>query len=352
MKIENSNNIIRIRFDGFLSCLYIKKPRAVDWPDHGGSVARYFASLPLNKWDKELQNEIESRVSKVQSIDELKDSGFLDLLETGEYEFEVYEDQPTSLIYNTNLYNSNETIHRWTKKQLGDHRGAKPYFLNSFYPYGLQLMFTQPFESLNQERIRHYEKEIKKGERPVAIAIRVMIGKQESEDSYQDTTYNSTKYILDGHHKLVAYQNLGIKPTFILINRRNNGTTNEYDESSLPDLKPYLLYFQVEHIVNNGLESMRISPKLTKFVDEFINDAPRIEDNLIRSLHRSVHFNGYESDPVKKEWFKERLNLMIDRIENRNRGLYLDYYTSKHPVRRYDKVKNWKEVLELMKEQL
>lgn len=352
MKIENSNNIIRIRFDGFLSCLFIKQPRAVDWPDHGGSVARYFACLPFNKWDRELQNEIESRVSKVQSIDELIDSGFLDLLETGEYEFEIYEEQPTSLIYNTNLYNSNETIHRWTKKQLGDHRGAKPYFLNSFYPYGLQLMFTQPFESLNPERIRHYEEEIKQGERPVAIAIRVMIGKQDSEDSYQDTTYNSTKYILDGHHKLVAYQNLDIKPTIILINRRNNGTTNEYDESSLPDLKPYLLYFQVEHIVNNGLETMRLSPKLTKFVDEFINDAPRIEDNLIRSLHRSVNFNGYENDPVKKEWFKERLNLMIDRIENRNRGLYLDYYTSKHPVRRYDKVNNWKEVLELMKEQL
>jgi len=68
-------------------------------------------------------------------------------------------------------------------------------------------MFTQPFESLNAERVQHYEEQIRKGERPVAIAIRVMIGKQESEDSYQDTTYNSTKYILDGHHKLVAYQN-------------------------------------------------------------------------------------------------------------------------------------------------
>ena len=44
--------------------------------------------------------------------------------------------------------------------------------------------------------------------------------------------------------------------------------------------------------------------------------------------------------------------LMIDRINNRNNGLHLDYYTSKHPVRRCDKVNNWDEVLELMKEQL
>ncbi|MBK8850512.1 MAG: hypothetical protein IPN73_10180 [Saprospiraceae bacterium] len=76
MKIENSNNIIRIRFDGFLSCLFIKKPRAVDWPDCRGSVARYYACLPMNKWDRELQNNIENRVSKVQSIEDLKNSGF------------------------------------------------------------------------------------------------------------------------------------------------------------------------------------------------------------------------------------------------------------------------------------
>lgn len=352
MKIENSNDIIRIRFDGFLSCLFIKNPRAVDWPDHDGSVARYFACLPFNKWDRELQNEIESRVSKVQSINELIDSGFLDLLETGEYEFEIYKEQPTSLIYNTNLYNSNETIHWWTKEQLGDHRVAKPYFLNSFYPYGLQLMFTQPFESLNPERIRYYEEEIRRGERPIAIAIRVMIDKQGSLNSYQDTSYNSTKYILDGHHKLVAYKNLDTKPTYILINRISNGTKYEYDETSLPDLKPYLLYSQIEHIINNGLGTMRLSSKLTKFVDEFINNAPRIEDNLIRSLHRSVNSSEYENDPGKKEWFKQRLNFIIDRVENRNRGLHLDYYTSKHPVRKYDKVNNWKEVLELMKEQL
>ena len=93
MKIENSNNIIRIRFDGFLSCLYIKKPRTVDWPDHGGSVARYFACLPFNEWDYELQNEIEKLVSSVKSIEELKNSGFLELLESGEYEFEIWENK-------------------------------------------------------------------------------------------------------------------------------------------------------------------------------------------------------------------------------------------------------------------
>lgn len=352
MKIENSNNTIRIRFDGFLSCLFINKPRVVDWPDCGGSVARYYACLPVNKWDKELQNEIESRVSKVQSVNDLKNSGFLDLLETGEYEFEKYKGQPTGIIYNTILYNSNETIHLWTKKQFGNHRADTQHFLNSFYPYGLQLMFTQPFESLNPERIKHYEDVIKKGERPIAIAIRVMISKQENEDSYQDTSYNSTKYVLDGHHKLVAYQNLGIAPNFILINRTNNGTINEYDESFLPNLKPYLFYFQIEHIINNGLGTMQISPDLTKFVDEFINDTPRLIDNLIQLFHSSANYVGYESDPIKKEWFQKRLNLMIDRIENRNKGLYLDYYTSKHPVRKFDKVNNWKEVLELMKEQL
>ncbi|MBK9690039.1 MAG: hypothetical protein IPO65_20855 [Saprospiraceae bacterium] len=76
MKIENSNNIIRIRFDGFLSCLFIKKPRAVDWPDCRGSVARYYACLPMNKWDRNCKIILKIESSKVQSIEDLKNSGF------------------------------------------------------------------------------------------------------------------------------------------------------------------------------------------------------------------------------------------------------------------------------------
>lgn len=351
MKIENTNNIIRIRFDGFLSCLYIKKPRVVDWPDHGGSVARYFACLPFNEWDREMQNEIETRLSRVDTIQGLKDSGFLELLESGEYEFEVFKNRPTSIIYNTNLYNSNEIIYLWNKKRLGNHRGARPYFLDSFYPYGLQLMFTQPFETLDGKRIKYYENKIRNGERPYAIAIRVKIAGQDDEDSYQDTTYNSTKYVLDGHHKLVAYENLNLAPNFILINRTSNGTSEIFDESSLPELNPYLLYFQIEHIVNNSLETMKLSPRLAKYIDRFLIEAPRFEDTLVRTLHRSVYYEGYETDEKRKLWLKERLGILIKRV-NSNPDVYFDYFNANHKFRKYDRVRNWNELMKIMEKQL
>ena len=199
---------------------------------------RYYACLPISEADKELSAEIENRVSNVQSIEELKESGFLDLLETGEYEFEVFREKETTLLFNTNLYNSNETIHWMYKKQTGKSRRDISHFLNIFYPTGFQLMFTQPIETLNTERIKFYEDKIKKGERPFAIAIRARLRKHGWEDSYDDTIFNSTKYILDGHHKLVAYQNLDIKPSFILINK----ISKDYDESPLPTLPPYLYY--------------------------------------------------------------------------------------------------------------
>ena len=352
MKIENPNAIIKIKFDGFLSCLYIKKPRVVDWPDFGGSVARYYACLPMNEFDRELQNEIENRISSIKSIEELKESRFLDLLETGEYEFELWKNKPTSLLFNTTLLNSNQIIHLWHKKSIGQNRGAIRDSLNGFYPYGRQLMFTQPFESLDHKRIKYYEDKIRNGEKPLSIAIRVKTAIQDDEDSYQDTDYNSTKYILDGHHKLVAYQNLGINPNYILINRTQNYINELYDESSLPMLEPYLFYYQIENIISNGLGSIKTTPKLADYIDNYLQNCPRINDTLVRTLYESSKDKNYEINQEKRDWYNERLVKFIHRIEKDKSEFHLDYYCSKDYRRKYVKVKNWKEIEKIMKGQL
>jgi hypothetical protein len=352
MKIENSNNIIRIRFDGFLSCLYIKKPRAVDWPDHRGSVGRYYACLPFNEWDQELQKEIENRISSVKSIEDLKNSTFLELLETGEYEFELWNNKETSLLYNTNLFNSNETIYKWHKERVGQHRVQEPFSLYGFYPYGRQLMFTQPFESLNPQRVKHYEEIIKNGERPLAISIRVKRGIQEDEDSYQNTDENTTKYILDGHHKLVAYQNLKINPSYIVINRILRQNSNEPDESSLPLMKPYLFHYQIENIISNGLNSINKSSKLAEFIDDYLQNCPRINDTLVRTLHRNSEDSNYQKDELKRIWFKERLNKFTERLNKNKSEFFLEYYCSKDFRTKNTRVDNFEEIKTIMKEQL
>lgn len=244
------------------------------------------------------------------------------------------------------MLNSNETIYRWHKIEIGMHRAAEPYSLNSFYPYGRQLMFTQPFETLDTKLIKYYEDKIKNGERPVAISIRVKRADQQDEESYQETGYNTTKYILDGHHKLVAYQNLNIKPTYIVINRINRGMQDEHDESSLPNLNMYLFYYQIEHIVNNGLESMKLTESLAKYIDEYLRNTPRIEDTLVRTLYRSAIENKYGKDQDKQNWFLGRLNVLIDKIDNLKSDLYLDYHCREDHRRKYIQVSNWQEVKE------
>lgn len=345
MNVENPNGIIKIRFDGFLSCLLVKYPRVVDWPDCGGSVARYYACLPKETYKNPLLIEIEEKISSLTSVEDLKESGFLNLLESGDYEFELWENKSTSLLYNTCILNSNRTLFNWHKEDIGTNRASKPYSLGCFYPFGRQLMFTQPFESLDPGRINYYETIIKSGERPRAIALRVNNIYQEDEDTYQNTEDNTTKYVLDGHHKLVAYQNLKINPSYFVINRVNG----KLDESELPNLEDYLFYYQIEHIVNNGIESIKRYESITEYIDKWIKKAPRIEDTLVRSLYQNANYPGYQNDAQKRKWFVGRLDVLKSKINSKVSELYLDYYCPVDYRRKYVLVNTWEDLIELLK---
>ena len=347
MQLTNPNSIIKIRFDGFLSCLIIEKPRVIDWPDFGGSVARYYLNLPYSKPEIESLKAIEEKLSSIRSIQELKDAGFLNLLETGEYDIELWEDKPADLRFNNNLANSNGIIHRWQKEIIGTHRSSKPFPIESFYPYGRQLMFTRPFETLDLERVKHYENLIQSGERPLAITIRVKNVEQKDEDSDQNYEDNTCKYILDGHHKLVAYKNLKINPSYFVISRLNRGLTDKFDESYLPHLNDYLFYYQIEHIVTNCLEIIHKAPGTTKYIDEILQNAPRIEDSMVRMIYRNV-LDYYQTDRVKRNWFKDRLNVLINRINTRGLEIYLYDWRARNYMLEYKHVRSWGELVGLL----
>lgn len=345
MRIGNPHGVIKIRFDGFISCLIIQNPKVVDWPDHGGSVARYFACFPKESVNVPITKEIDKQISSLTSIDELIECGFLNLLDIGEYEIELWEGKQTTLLYNTNILNSNKILYNWHKEQIGNYRGAEEYSLQRFYPYGRQLMFTQPFESLDPIRIEHYENVIKSGERPKAISLRVKNSNQQDEDSYQNTEYDTTKYILDGHHKLVAYQNLNINPSYFVITR----TGGNYDQSELPNLDNYLFYYQIEHIVNNCLESMRHLDNISDYFDNWITNTTRIKDTLIKTLYRNSYDLDYQRDTQRMNWFQKRLKGLINKINNSTCPINLDYYCSIDYKRKHLKIAKWNDVLDLLK---
>ena len=83
-----------------------------------------------------------------------------------------------------------------------------PTVYDHFYPSRDPLLvFTQPSDTLNQDRVSHYVKTIQSGQRPIAITARVDLG--------------VCDFVLDGHHKLQGYKTTRIAPAVIRICRIN-----------------------------------------------------------------------------------------------------------------------------------
>lgn len=60
--------------------------------------------------------------------------------------------------------------------------------------------------------------------------------------------YDDIRFILDGHHKLIAYKNLNINPLLVTIYRclTQEECNSEFDD----EIKKYLLPNQVDYIFN------------------------------------------------------------------------------------------------------
>lgn len=88
IQIDNGQNIIDIYFDGFASCLIIKKALAVNWPDCCGSVGEYYSisdySIEERNFYTKKLNNILSEGSESEQIEIIKD--FLNLFANGKYD--------------------------------------------------------------------------------------------------------------------------------------------------------------------------------------------------------------------------------------------------------------------------
>lgn len=82
---------------------------------------------------------------------------------------------------------------------LTEWNSAKDY--DSFYPIDTTLVLTQPTSSLDGATIKEYVAKIESGRRPIALAVT-------TEDAW-------CNYVVDGHHKLIAYRRLNTKPIVI-----------------------------------------------------------------------------------------------------------------------------------------
>ncbi|MNJ91880.1 hypothetical protein D3C87_95350 [compost metagenome] len=303
--VENGKNVIDILSDGFVTCLKIKKPVAVDWPDCDGSCGRYFSFFPHGERMTERFNETmitgeDSRILEVMC-------DFMELFTSGEYT--VY-------------------IDRWKKESLYLHRDLLSNRLNNYYnPLGDNLMFTQRYSEINPERVKEYEAMILSGLRPKAVIFEAVFEDIEMYKGSQSvTSVDSPQYILDGHHKLLAYRNLGITPEFVRISKERTGK-DEYE-------KNINLYFEYEYLLTNDGRQHIIShtPKLltddspdtkryNRQFDLYLQISNSIETDVLELFKKALDDGGEE----KKEWLLAKLRILRER-NFPGRKVWLYYY--------------------------
>lgn len=267
--IENGKNICAIGTNGGCSYIRFDYPLTVVWYDRRGSISKYFCSLPYNEnYRKVVRNKIldNLNIDFTDCIEDLYDilQPLFPIFKNGKYSLNFYSEKEKEFFQYRTSFDGGKELHYYgldvlfssaidskeannviIKHQnfLNENEISKKYYpvklidytTSSFYDSESSLYATQPFESIDQNRVAYYEELIKKGEKPFAIIF--------------NTTY-SFNFILDGHHKLLAYKNLKLYPPIAVITYLPQNTDEvEYDTEKFSKL---LYPWQIDHILKKG----------------------------------------------------------------------------------------------------
>ena len=134
-------------------------PVAHTWDDRQGSIGQYLARLPFDR------TEIDRRLRQVEWF-----------VANGipEYQSLASIFEPIAPLFAPGTYHLTFPTERdgiWDLIDWNERWGDEPY-REEFYPYGLQLIATQPRVRLDADRIEHWIRAIAKGARPIVIAVR------------------------------------------------------------------------------------------------------------------------------------------------------------------------------------
>lgn len=277
-KITDGLSIISIGLSEIGSYYNFNKPVSVEWDYYDGSISKYSILLPYSEnYRKEFRNRIVSNLDKDYSnnIEELYEilKPLFKLLKSGEYSLNYYNGKKNSffaywpyngdkvqyrdwcVIFNkiTNI-NTLEEVKNEYNLDKDFHRGILHYTTEWFYlGGGIALFATQSKESINIERVNYFENEIKNGSRPAIIIFNCSLDKE---------NLNSGNFIIDGHHKLLAYNNLNMEPPIIEIKHLPKSRKEAYYD--IETLIEYLYPWQIQDIIDNWRDSEEYLAKAMK----------------------------------------------------------------------------------------
>jgi hypothetical protein len=189
--LQGGEGIIELCGDGFDCGLLVEgAPVALGWEDCAGSIGQYLArsrdTASLSARMRTMRQVAEAGIQPGRSL-AAQVRPLLQLFTDGRYRL-WHEHALTPLSVLT--YTSPSTT----------------WGLGGFYPEPEPLIATQAADTLRSDRIEYFGERIRSGGRPVVFAARA------SAAWYS--------FVLDGHHKLQAYQDVGLSPSVLFIERQ------------------------------------------------------------------------------------------------------------------------------------
>ncbi|WP_046756889.1 hypothetical protein [Kordia jejudonensis] len=280
-EIKNGLGKIKIGVNGD-SFTFIR-PLTFCWYDNQGSIGKFLCSLP---YSKEYRNEIHTVITSnlntdfSQNIEGLHELllPLFKLFPNGEYVLSFHNSEDKDLFKYKSSYDNftkthlsdwelhfgNLTVAKDEKKRIKEHQDflTKNAITKEFYPSNILdystynfysgsdtfFLATQPKEEIDIERVKYFENEISNGARPFVITYNCFYPdiRLNDDGSKTDHSIHSDYFVLDGHHKLLAYKNLKIYPPIAsLIFLPKNKSEILFD---LDDLKNYVYSWQLNHI--------------------------------------------------------------------------------------------------------
>lgn len=315
VNIENGENIIDILSDGFVTCLKLRKPVAVDWYDCAGSAGKYFACTTDYEPIAKQFNEILISGSDEEILNSI--SEFLKLFSSGQY----------SIFVDRNKRSEYELHYKYGKDE-----NPEKHLYSYYNPSGENLMFTQSKNKINNEVIKHYEKLILNGVRPKAVLFQAFFSDSGTYDdgSKWMSSVDSPMFILDGHHKLLAYKNLDIDPEFVLILKERIGQ-EEFSKNKTSlyfEFEYFLIDQSKQHILSHTPQLLVDNIEYNLQFDNYLSKTRRIETNVLMLFKNALISN----DKNKVHWLSDRLKVLeLRNFETNNMWLNYHEITEKYP---------------------
>jgi len=295
--ITNGQNIIRILYDNFASCLIIEKAKVINWPDCRGSVGEYFSISNYSEVEKRIiSSALDNALQNGDELEILKYiPDFLTLFSNGKY------------VYNFNIINfSDSEFHKSDEIEYSTETPQDERFSGHFYPFkDYNYFYTIKSDKIDLERVEYYKKLINKGVNPTIIIF---------DADFVNLYEYSSSYVIDGHHKIEAYLSLKKDIPALFIGKIENevDSTTEILEKSYPILSKNEFDHLFLNSDNNLLGINFIENKLlTSKLDEILLNSKRIEVSVINLLIK------YENSQIQIEklWAYERIKTLK---ENKN----------------------------------